>query len=168
MTHFFKITVLMALSLLGSAQAQCCAPSPEVRATSAAPNTAGALNPRVQLTYGKTLTLNAYRGQPLVLAVFSTTCPSCITELKVLAQAQRAGVKVLLVSSQDTLPELTRFMQKQRLPFPVGRVPPEFVAGLNILMYPTVLVLDASGRVQERVQGALSAARLRTMLQAAR
>lgn len=168
MRHFLKITVLMSLSMLGSAHAQCCGPSPAVRASKAAPNAAEALNTSVQLTYGKTLTLNAYQGQPLVLAVFSTTCPSCIADLKVLAQAQRAGVKVLLVSGQDTLPELTRFMQKQRLPFPVGRVTPEFVAGLKVLAYPTVFVLDASGYVQTRTQGALSARHLQTMLQAAR
>ncbi|WP_034389029.1 TlpA disulfide reductase family protein [Deinococcus sp. YIM 77859] len=148
--------ILLALGLSAAAAQGCCAPIliPPARSTQVPPSgERGVLNTQVSLTYGKTLTLDTYRGQPLVLAVFSTTCPSCVSELKALARLQAAGTKVLLVSGQDTLPDLVRFAQNQRLPFPVGRVAPQFIAQLKILAYPTVVVLDARGRAVTRQQG---------------
>ena len=159
---------LFALFALGNAAAQgCCAPTlpPPARSAEVSPNdVSGVLNTRVSLTYGKTLTLDAYRGQPPVLAVFSTTCPSCVTELKALARRQAAGTKVLLVSGQDTLPDLVRFVRTQRLPFPVGRVDAQFISQLKILTYPTVVVLGARGRAVKRQQGTVDVQNLQGTL----
>lgn len=168
MKREFLTAALLALFALGNAAAQgCCAPTltPPTRSAEVSPNdVSGALNTQVSLTYGKTLTLDTYRGQPLVLAVFSTTCPSCVTELKVLARLHAAGTRVLLVSGQDTLPDLVRFVRTQRLPFPVGRVDARFISQLKILAYPTVFVLDASGRTVKRQQGTVDVRNLQGTL----
>lgn len=159
---------LLTLFALGTAAAQgCCTPTltPPVRSSQGSPNdVSGALNTQVSLTYGKTLTLDAYRGQPLILAVFSTTCPSCVKELKALAKLQAVGTKVLLISGQDTLPDLVRFARTQRLPFAVGRVDSQFVSQLRVLAYPTVLILDADGRTVKRQQGTVDVQNLRGTL----
>ena len=166
-----KIATLLTALTLGSAEAQgCCAPTPVPTAHTQTIDSTAPLSTQVQLTYGGTLNVERYRGHPLVLAVFSTTCASCLAELEALTRIRRAGTNVLLVSSQDTLPDLGRFAQRHHLPFPVGRVTPELMVNLRVTQYPTVVVLDASGRVRQDTQraGPVSADELRTMLQAAR
>ena len=108
---------------------------------------------------GRTVTLAAFRGTPVLLNLWATWCGPCVKELPTLdALAKREGVKLRVVAlSQDTDPaKVAPFMAAHGLgtltPFTDSKMAwlPAVTANL-----PTTLLFDSAGREVWRTTGDL-------------
>lgn len=108
--------------------------------------------------HGKTVTLAAFKGRPIVVNMWATWCAPCRKEMPSLARLQAAyGDKVLVVPvSMDKAPERDKarafiaanaplpFYQDEALAMPYDVKPP--VEG-----FPTTFLFDAHGREVARI-----------------
>jgi thiol-disulfide isomerase/thioredoxin len=117
---------------------------------------------------GDPLTLASYRGKPVVLNVWYSTCGPCRKEAPALNQAHEQlapeGVTFVGLDTVDPDPQAAKAFERTfGTPYPTlfdedgrsllalrGAVPPNAV--------PTTLVLDQEGRIAARVSGAMPSA----------
>lgn len=106
---------------------------------------------------GQLATLGSYRGRPLVVHLWSPTCPDCLAELPFWERVWQAGrswdppVQVIAVAVHG-FEQVADILQAQGCTFPVWRVVaplPELYAG----GVPLTVVIDAAGRVVLRHPG---------------
>ena len=107
---------------------------------------------------GKTVTLAAFKGKPVIVNLWATWCPPCRKEMPSLARLQAAyGDKVLVIPvSMDKAPDREKarafiaanaplpFYEDEALAMPYDVKPP--VEG-----FPTTVLFDAQGREVARV-----------------
>ena len=109
-------------------------------------------------------------GRPVVVNLWASWCGPCRAEMPMLAQAQQAnpGVRFLFVNQGEGAEAVRAYLQREGLPLqdvwldPAARLGP--AVGSRGL--PTTLFFDARGRRVDAHFGLLSAASLRTRLQA--
>ncbi len=98
------------------------------------------------------------RGRPSLLALFSTTCPPCLTEMPTFEQLSREGhaVQGLSLDTGD-LPALARVLAERGATYPVLLVTAASLAAVGDAAdgLPFTLVLDRDGRVRERHRGVI-------------
>lgn len=117
---------------------------------------------------GRTTTLAALAGQPMVVNLWATWCGPCRAEMPMLVAASHAtpGVRFVFVDQGETPASVRAFLAQERLaPAHVlidGNN--ELARYYRALGYPTTLFVDASGRLQDMHTGPLSAATLRLRL----
>lgn len=107
---------------------------------------------------GKPVTLEAYRGQPMVVHLWSPTCPECLAELPFWEDVwQRCRswdppVQVISVAVHG-YEQVAETLRAEGCTFPVWHaaapLPPEYAGGV-----PRTVVIDAAGRVVLRHAGA--------------
>jgi len=105
---------------------------------------------------GNKVSLNDYKGENVVLLVFSTTwCPSCnreIPELKKLhEQFSGKGLKIVEVFIQESRAKVGSKVSKEEIPYTVlldlgGEAAKQY----NIHGVPTLLVIDKEGTIVKR------------------
>lgn len=145
-------------------------------ATVAAP---GARPPAPALTGtdldGNPISLAAFRGEVVVLNVWGSWCAPCRAEADDLAllsgEVRGAGVRFLGINTRDWDRDAARsFVRAHGLDFPslhdptgalLLRFPPEV---LNPQTIPSTLVVDREGRVAVAIGGAVSAGRLKPLI----
>ncbi|HPO31153.1 MAG TPA: TlpA disulfide reductase family protein [Candidatus Hydrogenedentes bacterium] len=106
---------------------------------------------------GQPITLEAYRGAPMVVHLWSPTCPDCLAELPFwedVWQACRAWdppVRLIAVAVHG-FDQVSQALREQGCTFPVWRaaapLPPDYAGGV-----PRTVVIDAEGRVVLRHAG---------------
>jgi len=101
---------------------------------------------------GSTGTLAQYRGKPVVVNFFSSTCVPCVAEMPALEQVHRAlgdQVTFLGLNVQDTVEGGKAFVESTGITWELGRDPDASI--LQGVMHgtalPTTVVLDADGRI---------------------
>jgi thiol-disulfide isomerase/thioredoxin len=123
---------------------------------------------RVPLIDGDTADLAEYRGQVVMVNIWATWCPPCITELPSMQRTYEAyaaqGLEILAVAVDvrpgERQPDgriegvVSEFVDRFGLTFPVAVDPTggtERLLGVNHL--PTTLLVDRQGRIRAREVG---------------
>ena len=95
--------------------------------------------------------LTQHRGTPIVIEVFSTWCDYCRRSTPVIADAalarRRSEVRFLAVNVDDSQAEAALAVTKWGIPYPVAWDDGRVAWTWRISALPTVIVIDASGRV---------------------
>ena len=101
---------------------------------------------------GASANIADYRGKPVVMNFFSSSCQPCITEMPALEQVHRAvGDQVVFLGMdvQDTVAGGKAFIDTVGITWELGRDPDAavlqgVVKGVGL---PTTVILDAQGRI---------------------
>ena len=127
--------------------------------------------PSIELTAldGKTRSLSAMSGKPMVVNLWATWCPPCRREMPVLAraQAQRGDVTFAFVNQGETGQAIRDYLGEEKLQLrnvlldPFSSVSQE----AGSIGLPTTLFFDAEGRLVDTHIGGLSEASLTQKLQ---
>ncbi len=117
---------------------------------------------------GRTLTLQQFRGKPVLVTFWATTCPGCIEEMPHLIDLYRdlnpKGLEIIGVAMAYDPPEQVRALAAQRqIPYPIvldtqARIAREFD---NVQLTPTSVLISPDGRIVEYRLGALDMPKLR-------
>lgn len=122
---------------------------------------------------GNTLTLQQFRGKPVLVTFWATTCPGCIAEMPHLIELYRdlnpKGLEIIGVAMAYDPPEQVRALAAQRqIPYPIvldtqARIAREFD---NVQLTPTSVLISPDGRIVEYRLGALDMPKLRATINA--
>ena len=98
-----------------------------------------------------------FLGKTVVLNIWASWCPPCLKEmpsLQALHEASGDDFHVISISVDEDLRDARRLAQKYELTFPVLLDPSgDLPARIGTVMFPETWVLDAEGRLIERVIG---------------
>jgi thiol-disulfide isomerase/thioredoxin/anti-sigma regulatory factor (Ser/Thr protein kinase) len=107
----------------------------------------------------QTVSLGAYRGQPVIVNFFASWCPPCQKETPLLVSFSHtaSGQTVIIgVDADDSAPAARQFVTRQRIPYPVGFESGPAVAdeyGVSATGIPETFFLNASHHIVKRVIG---------------
>ena len=112
----------------------------------------------------KTINLAKYRGKALVLVIFSTSCPDCVSVLQMMDGIQKEfgpqGLQVIGAAGDDNAKDvLAPFINRFRPTFPVGYLTKSEIIQLADVekdarpVAPIVLFIDRWGMVREQYSG---------------
>ncbi|WPB57639.1 TlpA disulfide reductase family protein [Xylophilus sp. GOD-11R] len=123
----------------------------------------------LQSTAGAPVSLEAFRGKPVVVNLWATWCPPCQAEMPVLqaAQARRRDIHFVFLNQGESSGTVAEFMARRRLVLDNVLLDSRSEAGKRFdgEALPTTLFFDASGRLVDRHLGLLSQATLERYLQ---
>jgi peroxiredoxin len=123
---------------------------------------------RVTAFDGRTVTLDGFRGKPVVVSFFESWCPTCRVEQpdlsKVAAEfARRVGF--VGVSYHDTVAAGRDYQRRFKVPYPLANDPTGRTwAAWGVPYQPVVVLVDTRGRVAERFDGGTTGGTLRAAL----
>jgi thiol-disulfide isomerase/thioredoxin len=110
------------------------------------------------------ISLQAYKGTPVLVNFWATWCTPCVQEMPMLEAAHmRFGSKVQFVGidRQDYRPDALAFVQRTHVTYPSAYDPDGSLDGSYRLRgMPTSVFIDAQGRVVQRVTGPLTRTQL--------
>ncbi len=122
---------------------------------------------------GRTLTLEQFRGKPVLVTFWATTCPSCIEEMPHLIELYRElnpkGLEIIGVAMSYDPPEQVRAMAQQRqIPYPIVLDSKEHIAREfdNVRLTPTTVLISPDGRIVQYRLGLLDMPKLRETIEA--
>jgi cytochrome c-type biogenesis protein len=134
-----------------------------VKSDTAAPvadKSALALAPEVELQTmdGKPFRLSELRGQIVILNFWATWCVPCRSEIPTFNAMQReheaSGLKVVGVSSNDTLDDIRSFQKEFKQDYTIllgsSDVPEKFGNGPGL---PVTIIIDRAGRIRQKLVG---------------
>ncbi|MFD2117384.1 TlpA disulfide reductase family protein [Paenibacillus yanchengensis] len=113
---------------------------------------------------GEERKLSDYRGKKVILNMWATWCPPCREEMPDMQKMHEqhgdsdiAIVAVNLTSSEQKIEDITEFVEEYGLTFPILLDPKDQVAGrYQVTSIPTSYILDAEGKIQQKVVGPMS------------
>jgi thiol-disulfide isomerase/thioredoxin len=120
---------------------------------------------------GKQVALANYQGKPVFVNAWGSWCYGCRTEAPVLAafsRAHRGEVAVIGLDVNDSKAGARRFVAKYRIPYPSIFDPGAKIAGWWVRGVPSTLVFDSRHRLVQRLEGAVTRARLERALRRVR
>ncbi|MBL8239877.1 MAG: TlpA family protein disulfide reductase [Bryobacterales bacterium] len=120
----------------------------------------------MKMENGQTVKLSQFKGKPVVLEFFSTTCPHCQKSAEVLEKTLRAysakGVQVIAVSTDENQrKDFPEFRKKYGATYPMGTVASQEgyrFFGLSVMRpfyVPTFAFIDRNGMIRQRFIGGL-------------
>jgi len=122
---------------------------------------------------GRTLTLEQFRGKPVLVTFWATTCPSCIEEMPHLMELYRElhpkGLEIIGVAMSYDSPDRVRAMAQQRqIPYPIVLDSQEHIArGFdNVQLTPTTVLISPDGGIVQYRLGLLDLPKLRETIKA--
>jgi cytochrome c biogenesis protein CcmG/thiol:disulfide interchange protein DsbE len=118
---------------------------------------------------GKTLTLETFRGKPLVLNFFASWCDPCRDEMPLInelaSKAAKDGYSVLGIAVEDTRAAVSEFARETNLVFPIALDLNSAVKrAYRIFGPPATFFIDGQGVIRDVVLGPISAERARDAL----
>jgi peroxiredoxin len=128
---------------------------------------------------GEKLQLASYRGRPLLVTFWATTCPGCLREMPHLIELYRdlhpRGLEIIGIAMDHDPPNQVLAMSKARaIPYPIAldiRADAAHAFG-NVRLTPTSFLISPDGRIVYRKTGEIDMPRVReeilAMLSAAR
>ena len=112
---------------------------------------------------GEQLALAAYRGRPLLVTFWATTCPGCIKELPHLIalyeELHPQGLEIIGIAMDYDPPNLVIAMTKQRaIPYPIALDIQADAARAfgHVRVTPTSFLIAPDGRIVRKMTGALN------------
>jgi peroxiredoxin len=126
--------------------------------------------PALQVTAfdGRTVTLDGFRGKPVVVSFFESWCPICQVEQPDLSKvaAEFAGrVGFVGVSYHDTVAAGRAYQRRFNVGYPLANDPSGRTwARWGVPYQPVVVLVDTRGRVAERFDGGTTGGTLRVHL----
>jgi peroxiredoxin len=99
------------------------------------------------------------RGRVVLVNFWATWCPPCVMEApsleKFAARMRPFGVRVVGVSVDQSLPDLTKFISSYHLTYPILRDPYQRVSShFGTYKFPETYIFDRDGRLAEKIIGA--------------
>jgi peroxiredoxin len=186
---------VVLLALLTVAVGACATPKDGTRQAAAAPTTTAATRPtaaqdrraeppprgivaaarrrpapalQVRAFDGRTVTLDGFRGKPVVVSFFESWCPTCQVEQPDLSKvaAEFAGrVGFVGVSYHDTVAAGRAYQRRFNVGYPLANDPSGRTwARWGVPYQPVVVLVDKRGRVAERFDGGTTGGTLRVHL----
>jgi len=123
---------------------------------------------RVTAFDGRTVTLDGFRGRPVVVNFFESWCPICQAEQPDLSQVARelsARVGFVGVSYHDTVAAGRAYQRRFGVSYPLGNdASGRTWARWGVPYQPVTVLVDTQGRIAERFDGGTTAGTLRTAL----
>lgn len=108
---------------------------------------------------GRQWDLAALRGQPVLVNFWATWCPPCKEEmptLQTLHELESGRLTVLAVNVREGPRRVRRYLQSAGLTLPVLPDPDgEITRAWDMTVFPTTVLIDASGRPRQLVRGAV-------------
>jgi thiol-disulfide isomerase/thioredoxin len=109
------------------------------------------------------------RGQPTVIEVFASWCGACRAMAPTMAALAKAArkrpVRFLGVAVDTPLPDAIELQRTWAIPFSVALADAQFSSNCQIKVLPTIIVLDAEGRVRHVTTGATRASKIEGWLE---
>ncbi len=106
-------------------------------------------------------------GKPAILYFWATWCPQCRVQRKVLSTlADEWGdrLRIAALSVDDDVPSVQRYLKAHASLSHELRASPELLERFSVEALPTLVVIDAGGRVQSFSSGLTDAAGLRRVV----
>lgn len=123
---------------------------------------------------GQQMQLSDFRGQPVLLQFWATTCTTCVAEMPHLVELHRElapeGLALIGVAmAYDPPKQVRRMVQEKNLPYRIALDDGDIAGAFgDVRLTPTTVLIDPEGRVVWRRMGKLDfeqlEARLRGML----
>lgn len=115
---------------------------------------------------GKPVTLDTFRGTPLVMNFFASWCDPCRDEMPLInelaAKGSKEGYSVLGVAVEDGRAAVTEFAKETRLVFPIALDLNSTVKrAYRIFGPPATFFIDGQGIIRDVVLGPITAERAR-------
>lgn len=128
-----------------------------------------ALGFQLQTLEGKSISLESYRGKPLVLNFFASWCDPCREEMPLInelaAGADKGNYRVLGIAVEDSRAALDEYRKEAHLMFPMALDLNNTVKrSYRIFGPPATFFIDAQGIVRDIVLGPLTTERAREAL----
>ncbi|MBO9591840.1 MAG: TlpA family protein disulfide reductase [Niabella sp.] len=148
----FKAVIIRGLMKVGFFQ-------PRVETTKTLPPETATASVQFMTAGGHIHTPESLKGKVVFINFWATWCPPCIAEMPAIHELYNAfknnpNIVFLLVDADQDLPKATDFIKKKQLDLPVasfrGTVPASWYGGT----LPTTLVLDKTGAIVYRHEGA--------------
>jgi len=122
----------------------------------------------IKLENGQLVKLSQYKGKPVVLQFFSTTCPHCQKSAESMEKILRAyspkGVQIIAVSTaEEQRKEFPEFRKKYGATYPMGTIGNQEayrffqLSVMKPFYVPTFAFIDRSGVMKERFIGGILA-----------
>lgn len=120
----------------------------------------------IKMENGQTVKLSQFKGKPLVLEFFSTTCPHCQKSAESLEKVMRSysakGVQVLAVSTDENQrKDFPEFRRKYGATYPMGTIGNQeayrffSLSVMRPFYVPTFAFIDRNGVIRERFIGGI-------------
>lgn len=117
---------------------------------------------------GGTITFDHYRGKPLVINFFASTCPPCIQEMPAFEAVHRRladAVGFVGVSLKESVEDGRALVARTKVTYDILRDPSGSLANdLGVVVMPSTFFVSADGAIVDSVPGALSAEDLRAKI----
>jgi len=112
----------------------------------------------VDLLAGDTVSLNQFRGRPVILNFWATWCPPCVEELPAFQRVVQEGrAEVLAVNVGETGEEAADFLRRLGVDLPVALDGSgDLLTRYRVLGLPQTFFIDAGGVIRHVERGALS------------
>lgn len=117
---------------------------------------------------GGQVNIEQYRGKPLLVTFWATTCPGCVKEIPHFAELYKElgpkGFNIVAIAMAYDPPEQVRFMAQQRaIPYTVARDSDGAAARAfgDVKLTPTTFLIDPRGRIVQQKLGEVDIADLR-------
>ena len=150
-----RLKVILAILILGlliTGYTACSEPS-VARVGAAAPNF------KLNNLDGQPVSLNDFKGKPVLINFWATRCPPCRSEMPYIQEIYEGwsgkGLVLLAINIGESPSQAKDFMQSQNLSLPVlldrkGKVAQKY----NIQGIPTTFFIDKNGIIQVKIIGA--------------
>lgn len=161
---------LGAVCLIGAAFVVIGAGLPERSQYSAAPE-AGALAPAIEglAVDGSPVSLEAWRGRPVVVNFWATWCTPCLVEMPALEAAARSrpDVRFVGVNAGEPAAAIREWAEARGLEFPlIADGDGSLVRLYQVRGLPATFFVDGAGVIREVVYGPLASGQLAAALDA--
>lgn len=120
----------------------------------------------IQTLKGDEIKLSDYRGRPVLITFWATTCPSCIEEIPDLVSLHQEfaheGLEVIgIAMSYDPPVQVQKFVEKRGLPYTIALDYKGLAAmAYKVRVTPTNILISPQGHIEYRNLGVLNRAQL--------
>jgi cytochrome c biogenesis protein CcmG/thiol:disulfide interchange protein DsbE len=109
-----------------------------------------------------------FRGRPVVVNFWASTCAPCVREMPALEEVHRAagdGLALVGIAVNDRVDAALELAATTGVTYPLGTDPRgEYFTDAGATLLPTTLVFDADGELRRRLTGEITAADLAEVL----
>ncbi len=114
---------------------------------------------------GQTVTLDSYKGRPLILVFWATRCPACRKEIPRLNAWAQEGCPVVSIVLDDNREKVASFVEANHVRYKVLLANHQVLIDYgNFRFIPTVFLIDAKGYIVGKMVGSIDEDRVEKFL----